>query len=85
MSEYESMLKRMRENKVNPKELFDDHPEAKLWSAANTLENEVNALNKQKKLLQKRNAPKERIDMIDQQKVRLMKNYNERVTKAEAQ
>ena len=85
MSEYESMLKRMRENKVNPKELFDDHPEAKLWSAANTLENEVNALNKQKKLLQKRNAPKERIDMIDQQKVRLMKNFNERVTKAEAQ
>jgi len=85
MSEYESMIKRMRVDKVSPKELFDDHPEAKLWVAANTLENEVNALNKQKKLLQQRNAPKERIDMIDQQKVRLMKQFNERVSKAEAQ
>jgi hypothetical protein len=85
MSEYESMIKRMRVDKVSPKELFDDHPEAKLWVAANTLENEVNSLNKQKKLLQQRNAPKERIDKLDQQKVRLMKQFNERVAKAEAQ
>jgi|GEM_PF-2998454 len=85
MSEYESMIKRMRVDKVSPKELFDDHPEAKLWVAANTLENEVNSLNKQKKLLQQKNAPKERIDQLDQQKVRLMKQFNERVAKAEAQ
>jgi len=50
---------------------------------ANNVENQVNALNKQKKEFQEKGLPKERIQRIDNQKAAIMKRFNDHIAKYE--
>jgi hypothetical protein len=54
-----------------------------LWQTANTVENQINQLNKQKKEFIERGLPKERIKRIENQKALMMKRFNDQLAKYE--
>lgn len=79
MAEHENTIKGMRQRKENVSEYLRDNPEARLWQRANDIENKISKLNKMKKDLADKDVPKERLDRIDDQKQRLMSQFNEQV------
>ena len=86
LAKLENEIKRMKQDHVSTNEYKRDNPETKLISVANNLENEISKLNKSKKeLLEKEqtDAIKARIKRIDEQKARMMKNFNDRFRAAE--
>ena len=83
MADYENEIKGRQKHKENVAEFFKDHPQARFWQMANTVENQVNALNKQKKEFQERGLPKDRIQRLDNQKALMMKRFNEHIAKYE--
>jgi hypothetical protein len=85
MAGHENEIKGMIKDKQNISGYLKENPEAKLWSTANGLENAVNSLNKQRRMLSERNAPQAQIDRINAQKVRMMKQFNDRVSRLETQ
>lgn len=85
LTDYENTVKGLRKEKLPTKQYLEDNPEAKLWPRANGVENQINALNKQKRMLLERNAPKERITAIEDKKARIMKQFNDQVKKANSQ
>ena len=81
LAEMENEIKSRQKNKDDTKEYRADHPESRLINRANYVENQITALNKQKKLLQEKGAPDERIKAINEQKTRLMKGLNDQIKK----
>jgi hypothetical protein len=79
MANYEQEAKGRRKNKEDMSDFFKDHPDARLWRQANTIENKVNALNKKKRELIDKDAPKERLQQIEEQKIRIMDKFNNKV------
>lgn len=76
---HENEIKGLAKSKGNVAEYMRENPEAKLWQMANDSENQISALNKQKKDFIARNMPKERILAIDKQKQMVMKRLNDKV------
>ena len=56
-----------------------ENPESRLWQQANNVENQISALNKQKKQWIERDIPEERIKSLDDRKQAIMTRFNERV------
>lgn len=86
LAEHEGVIKRMREEKVSPTEYRREYPETKLIDQANRLENEITKLNRTKKELLAKpetEATKARIKRLDEQKTRMMRQFNERVSAAQ--
>jgi hypothetical protein len=81
MSEHEASIKGRMERRENVSEYLKKNPEASLWRRANTLENEISKLNKTRRELVEKKAPPERIKRIDDQKTRMMKQFNDQVRK----
>jgi len=81
MTDHENTIKGLRKDKQPTADYIAKHPEARLWNTANIVENEINALNKRKRMLIERNAPKERIQAIDNQKTERMRRFNDQVKK----
>lgn len=79
MAEHEDVIKARRGRRESTSEYMRDNPEARLWQRANTLENEITKLNKNKKELYQREASQERIKRVEDQKVRMMKQFNDQV------
>ena len=79
MAEHELVIKAHRERRQSTAEYMRDNPEARLWQRANSLENEITKLNKTKKDLYQREAPKERIKRVEDQKIRMMQQFNDQV------
>jgi hypothetical protein len=73
MADYENEIKGRQKHKENVAEFFKDHPQARFWQMANTVENQINALNKQKKEFIERGLPKDRIQRIENQKTVMIK------------
>jgi len=85
LAEHEGTIKRMQADRASTAEYRRENPEARLISAANNLENQVSKLNKTKKELlakEQTDSVKAQIKRIDEQKVRMMTNFNERVKAA---
>ena len=83
MADHEHEVKGRQKNKENVMEYYREHPEARFWQMANNVENQINALNKQKKEFQEKGLPKERIQRIDNQKAAIMKRFNDHIAKYE--
>jgi hypothetical protein len=79
MAEHENEIKGRKGSGVS--EYLRDNPDARLYRSANRLENEISKLNKTKTELLKRDAPEERIRRIEDQKLRMMKQFNDQVRK----
>ena len=88
LAEHEGTLKRMQEAKKNTSEYRQENPETTLIKSANNLENRVSKLNHTKRELLKKEqteSVKAQIKRIEEQKTRIMKDFNDRVKKLEQQ
>jgi hypothetical protein len=83
MADHENEIKGRIKNKEPVGPYLKEHPEARLWQMANTTENQINALNKQKKEFIEKDLPKERIKRIENQKAVIMKRFNDHLAKIE--
>jgi hypothetical protein len=79
MADHENTIKGLKTDKLPTEEYKAKHPEAKLWPKANGVENEINALNKQKRDAIAKNKPKEVIKRIEDKKLRAMQKFNDEV------
>ena len=79
MANYEQEAKGRRKNREDMSDFFKEYPEARLWRQANTVENKINALNKKKRELIDKEAPRERLQQIEDQKARMMEKFNNKV------
>jgi hypothetical protein len=87
MAEHENAIKMMQKNRVSTSEYLKDNPEARFYSQANQLENQVSKLNQTKKKLQEMESTPAReaqIKRIDEQKTRMMLNFNNRIKASES-
>ena len=85
LAEHEGTIKRMQADRASTTEYRRENPEVRLISAANNLENQVSKLNRTKKELLAKDqteSVKAQIKRIDDQKARMMKNFNDRVKAA---
>jgi len=85
MAGHENEIKGLIKDRQSPAEYIKENPEAKLWTEANGLENAVNALNKQRRMMTEKGAPQAQIDRINNQKVQMMKRFNDKVANLETQ
>jgi hypothetical protein len=81
LAKHENELKQRMKNKEDTKEYRAEHPEVRFIARANYIENQITALNKQKKALQEKDAPDAQIKKIDDQKTVLMKGLNDQIRK----
>lgn len=83
MAEHEAEIKGRIKDRASSYQYMKDNPEASLWRRANTLENELTKINKRRRELVSQDAPKERIKQLDDQKTRMMKQFNDAVRQRE--
>jgi hypothetical protein len=84
MSEHEDAIKGRITRRESTSAYLRENPEASLWRRANTLENDISKLNSRRRDLVKKEAPYAEIKKIDDQKTRMMKQFNDDVKKREA-
>ena len=88
LSKFEDEIKGRAKNQEDVQGFLKDHPDARLWSTANNLENTISKITKTKRqLLERPSSPEieETIKRLDAQKYRMMKNFNEQVKNLERQ
>jgi hypothetical protein len=83
MADHENEVKGRIKNKEPVAEYLRENPQARLWQTANNVENQINALNKQKKEFIEKGLPKDRIKRIENQKAAIMKRFNDQLDKYE--
>jgi len=81
MSEHEDAIKGRISRRESTSQYLRENPEASLWRRANTLENEISKINARRRELVKKEAPYAEIKKIDDQKTRMMKQFNDQVRK----
>jgi len=81
MAQHENEIKGRQKNRENIREYFKEHPEAKLIDQANRIENDISKMNREKRELMERDAPKEQIKRIEDRKINIMRQFNQRVVK----
>jgi len=81
---YEQAIKGRREQRVDPTPYILAHPQAQLWGYGNVVEREVQALNRRKRKLLERNAPREQVRQIEERVTAVMQRLNDRVEQVEA-
>jgi hypothetical protein len=81
MAQHENEIKGRQKNRENVREYFKEHPEAKMIDQANRIENDISKMNRDKRELMERNAPKEQIKRIEDRKINIMRQFNQRVVK----
>ena len=77
MAEHENEVKGRKGAAISS--YIRDNPEARLSKSANNLENQISKLNKTKREFIERNASEAAIRRIEDQKLRMMKQFNEQV------
>jgi hypothetical protein len=88
LAEHEGTLKRMIEDRQNTGEYRRENPEVTLIKAANNLENRVSQINRTRKVLlekEQTDSIKAQVKRLEEQKTRIMKDFNDRVKKLEQQ
>jgi hypothetical protein len=81
MSEHEDEIKGRQSKRESPTQYMKDNPEAFLWRQTNTLENELSKINRRRRELIAKDAPKDQIKKLEDQRTRMMKQFNDRVRK----
>jgi hypothetical protein len=82
LSQFEGQIKGRMERGESYSSILRDNPEARLWRKANSVENEISALNKKKRDLVEKNAPKDQIKRIEEIKKRKMQQFNQEYDRA---
>jgi len=82
LSQFEREIKGRIERHEDYSQIIRENPEARLWRKANTIENEISALNKKKRDLIAKDAPAAQIKHIEELKKNKMARFNEEYERA---
>jgi len=83
LAKHENEIKQRIKSKEPTAEYKADHPEWRFMGRANYLENQIAAINAQKKALRERGGREEQIKKLDEKKTAMMKKFNDDVKKAQ--
>jgi hypothetical protein len=83
LNKHEREIKGRRENRENVQEYLMDNPDARLFSYANQVERNLQALRKRRDALLEKDAPKEQVKAVENQIAVQMKRFNDRVATAQ--
>jgi hypothetical protein len=83
LNKHEREIKGRRQNRENVQEYLMDNPDARLFSYANQVERNVQALRKRRDLLLEKNAPKDQVKVIENRIAVQMKRFNDRVAETQ--
>lgn len=83
MAKHEHEIKGLRKDKVSPAEYIKANPEARLWQRANNVENQVSKLNKEKRALIEKDAPREVIKRKEDEILKKMQQFNDQVKRGQ--
>lgn len=83
MAKHEYEIKGLRKDKVSPAEYIKANPEARLWQRANNIENQIAKLNKEKRAMIDRDAPREAVKRKEDEILNKMKQFNDQVRRGQ--
>jgi len=83
MAKHEHEIKGLRKDKVSPAEYVKANPEARLWQRANNVENQIVKLNKEKRALIEKDAPREAIKRKEDEILKKMTDFNNQVRRGQ--
>ena len=83
MAKHENEIKNLSKHHESATEYKADHPDWRFMGRANYLENQVSAINAQKKALRERGGREEQIKRLDERKTAMMKKFNDDIKKAQ--
>lgn len=85
LSKYEDEIKGRAKNHQDVQSFLKEHPEARLYDTANSVENEIIQMNKLRKEMVARGASKEQLKRLNDMKIQRMRQFNALVEKASQQ
>lgn len=85
LSKYEDEIKGRAKNHQDVQAFLKEHPEARLYSTANSVENEIIQMNKLRKEMIARGATQDQLKRLNEMKIQRMRQFNELVKKATPQ
>lgn len=77
LSKYEDEIKGRLKDQKPVEDFMRDHPEARLYGAANSIENEITNINQMRKKLLERKASQQELKHLDDIKMQLMNRFNQ--------
>jgi len=83
MSNFEQEIKGRQAHKESTADFMKENPSARLWQRANSVENQITALKKERKELYEKDASKDQIKRKTDQMISVMRNFNQQVSNAE--
>jgi GNAT superfamily N-acetyltransferase len=83
MAKHEYEIKGLRKDRTSPAEYIKANPEARLWQRANNVENQIVKLNKEKKALIEKDAPREAVKRKEDEILRKMTEFNNQVRRGQ--
>jgi hypothetical protein len=83
MAKHEYEIKGLRKDRVSPADYVKANPEARLWQRANNVENQIVKLNKEKKALIEKDAPREAVKRKEDEILRKMTEFNNQVRRGQ--
>jgi hypothetical protein len=83
MAKHEHEIKGLRKDRISPTEYIKANPEARLWQRANNVENQVSKLNKEKRALLERDAPREAVKRKEDEILKKMTEFNDQVRRGQ--
>jgi len=83
MAKHEHEIKGLRKDRVSPTEYIKANPEARLWQRANNVENQIVKLNKEKRAMIERDAPREALKRKEDEILKKMTEFNNQVRRGQ--
>jgi hypothetical protein len=83
MAKHEHEIKGLRKDRVSPAEYVKANPEARLWQRANNVENQIVKLNKEKRAMIERDAPREALKRKEDEILKKMTDFNNQVRRGQ--
>jgi GNAT superfamily N-acetyltransferase len=83
MAKHEHEIKGLRKDRQSPTEYIKANPEARLWQRANNVENQIVKLNKEKRAMIERDAPREALKRKEDEILKKMTEFNDQVRRGQ--
>ena len=83
MAKHEHEIKGLRKDRISPTEYIKANPEARLWQRANNVENQIVKLNKEKRAMIERDAPREALKRKEDEILKKMTEFNDQVRRGQ--
>ena len=83
MAKHEHEIKGLRKDRISPTEYVKANPEARLWQRANNVENQISKLNKEKRAMIERDAPREALKRKEDEILKKMTDFNNQVRRGQ--